>query len=141
MLTTQIIEKKITLLLAVLVGVLFLSTGLTRAQDSGKKSEAGLKVVEMKLGTGVQDKQISGEDSTFALNSKVYVWMKITGGQGDSVVVNWKHADKEYKTTIGIGGNSWRTWAYKTMSAAGDWTVSVMNQSGDVLKEASFTVK
>lgn len=130
--------KKIALLF---VGILFLSAGLTYAQDTNKKPEAGPKVIEMKLGTGVQDKQISGEDSTFALNAKVYVWMKITGAAGDSIVVNWKNAANEYKATIGIGGNSWRTWAYKTMSAAGDWTVTVSTQSGNMLKEASFTVK
>jgi hypothetical protein len=133
--------KKLALLTVASVGVLILSAGLMYAQDTNKKPEGGMKVVEMKLGTGVQDKQISGEDSTFALNAKVYAWMKITGGAGDSIVVNWKHADKEYKATIGIGGNSWRTWSYKTVAAAGDWTVTVSNQAGDVLKEASFTVK
>lgn len=133
--------KKIALSLTVFVGVLFLSSIATQAQDTNKKSEAGPKVVQMKLGTGVQDKQIAGEDSTFALNSKVYVWMKTTGGAGDSILVTWKHADKEYKTTIGIGGNSWRTWAYKTVSVAGDWKVTVSTKSGDVLKAASFTVK
>ena len=133
--------KKITLLLGFFIGVLFLPSRATVAQDTNKKSEAGPKVTEMKLGTGLQDKQIVGEDSTFALNSKVYVWMKITGAMSDSIIVNWKHADKEYKTTIGIGGNSWRIWAYKTMSVAGEWTVSVSTQSGEALKEISFTVK
>jgi len=133
--------KKISLLTAIFVGVLTLSASSVRAQNASMKMEAGIKIVDLKLGTGVQDKQISGEDSTFALNSKVYVWMKTTGGAGDSIVVDWKHADKEYKATIGIGGNSWRTWAYKTVSAAGDWTVSVSTQAGEVLKEAKFTVK
>ena len=133
--------EKLTLLLVVFIGVLFLSSRATLAQDTNKKPETGPKVAEMKLGTGVQDKQIVGEDSAFALNAKVYVWMKITGAMGDSIVVNWKHADKEYKTTIGIGGNSWRIWAYKTVSVAGDWTVSVSTQSGEALKEIFFTVK
>jgi hypothetical protein len=133
--------KKITLSLAVLLGILFISSCVIEAQNASKKPEAGLKVVEMKLGTGVQDKQIVGEDSTFALNTKVYVWMKTTGGASDSILVTWKHSDKEYKTTIGIGGNSWRTWAYKTVNAAGDWKVTVSTQSGDALKAANFTVK
>ncbi|MFZ1082793.1 MAG: DUF2914 domain-containing protein [Candidatus Kryptoniota bacterium] len=133
--------KRIALLPLIFIGILFLSSQIVQAQDANKKMEAGPKVVEMKLGTGVQDKQIAGEDSTFALNAKVYLWMKITGAMGDSIVVNWKHADKEYNTTIGIGGDSWRTWAYKTVSAAGDWTVTVSTQAGDVLKEAAFTVK
>ncbi|MGO9482253.1 MAG: hypothetical protein ACLP05_10810, partial [Candidatus Kryptoniota bacterium] len=108
--------KKIALLSLVFVGVLFLSLSTIQAQDTTMKAQAGLKVVELKLGTGVQDKQIVGEDSTFALNGKAYLWMKVTGASaGDSVVVTWKHADKEYKTTLGIGANSWHTWAYKTM--------------------------
>jgi len=133
--------KKIMLLSVVFIGVLFLSSSAIRAQETNKKMEAGIKVVQMKLGTGVQDKQIAGEDSTFALNAKVYAWMKVTGGAGDSIVVSWKHADKEYKATLGLGGNSWHTWAYKTVSAAGDWTVTVSTQSGEVLKAATFTVK
>ncbi len=133
--------KRIAVLAVIFIGVFTLSASLVRAQNASMKPEAGPKVIEMKLGTAIQDKQISGEDSTFALNSKVYVWMKITGAAGDSIVVNWKHADKEYKATIGIGGNSWRTWAYKTISGAGDWTVTVSTQSGNVLKDANFTVK
>ena len=141
MLTTQLGEKKVALSAVVFVGILFLSSLAVKAQEANTKSASGPKVVELRLGTGVQDKQIVGEDSTFALNEKVYVWMKITGAANDSIVVSWKHADKEYNTTIGIGSNSWRTWAYKTVSAAGDWTVSVSLPSGEVLKEASFTVK
>ena len=133
--------KKIALLSAVLIGVLFISSGMIQAQEASKKSEGGIKIAEMKLGTGVQDRKIVGEDSTFALNGKVYAWMQVTGGAGDSIVVSWKHADKEYKATLGVSANSWHTWAYKTVSAAGDWTVTVLTQSGDVLKKASFTVK
>ncbi len=132
--------KKIALLSSVFIGVLLLSLA-TQAQDTNKKPEAGPKIAEMKLGTGVQDKQIVGEDSTFALNGKVYVWMKVTGGAGDSLNVTWKQGDHSYNGTIFVDGNSWRTWAYKTVSAAGDWTVTVSTQAGDVLKEATFSVK
>ncbi|HUI28902.1 MAG TPA: DUF2914 domain-containing protein [Candidatus Acidoferrales bacterium] len=133
--------KRIVLLAVIFVGVLTLSSSLVSAQNANMKPEAGPKVVDMKLGAGIQDKQITGEDSTFALNAKVYAWMKVTGAAGDSIVVTWKHADKEYKATIGVGGSPWRTWAYKTVSAAGDWTVTVLTQSGEVLKTGSFTVK
>jgi hypothetical protein len=132
--------KKIALLSVVIIGVLLLSCA-TQAQDANKKPEAGPQIAELKLGTGVQDKQIVGEDSTFALNGKVYVWMKVTGASGDSLNVTWKQGDHSYNGTIFVGGNSWRTWAYKTVSATGDWTVTVSTQAGDVLKEATFSVK
>ena len=132
--------KKIALLSLVLMG-LFLLSPVIHAQDAGMKSQAGPKVVQMKLGTGVQDKQIVGEDSTFALNSKVYVWLKITGSAGDSLTVTWKQGDHSYKGNIFVGGNGWRVWAYKTVSMAGEWTVAISTQAGDVLKDASFMVK
>lgn len=133
--------KRFALFSTVLIGALFLLSIPSQAQNENKMQQAGPKIVELKLGTDVQNKEIVGEDSTFAVNAKVYAWMKITGAMGDSIVVYWKHADKDYKTTIGIGGNSWRVWAYKTVSAAGDWTISVSIQAGEVLKDASFTVK
>jgi hypothetical protein len=134
--------NKIALSVVVIIGVLFLSSLVAQAQEANRKSEAaGPKIVELRLGNAIRDKQIAGEDSTFALNAKVYVWIKITGVAADSIVVSWKHAGKEHKTTLGIGGSPWRTWAYKTMSSAGDWTVTVTTKSGEMLKETSFTVK
>ncbi len=132
--------KKIAFLWIALIGILFLSSG-SQAQNANKMMQMAPKITDLKLGTGVQDKQIVGEDSTFAVNTKVYVWMKITGAMGDSIMVNWKHADKEYKAAIEIGGSPWRTWNYKTVTAAGSWTVTVTTASREVLKEVSFTVK
>ncbi len=133
--------KKVLLSSAAVIGVLLLLSTAVKAQEMKPKAQAKPEVAQLKLGTSVQDREIAGEDSTFSLNSKVYAWMRVTGAANDSIVVTWKHAKESYSTTIHIGSNSWRTWAYKTMSAAGDWTVTVSTQSGDVLKEASFTVK
>lgn len=133
--------KKIVVCSVILCGVLFLLSQAINAQEAAKKTETGMKVTEMKLGTDVQNKELVGETAAFTVNQKVYVWMRVTGGTGDSLVITWKHADKSSSMTVGIGSNSWRTWAYKTASAAGDWTVTASSKAGDVLKEATFTVK
>lgn len=133
--------KKIQLCSAVLIGVLLLLSTAVKAQEMKTKAQGAPAVTQMKLGTAVQDREIVGEDSTFSLGEKVYAWMKVTGASGDSIAVTWKHADISYSTTVYIGSNSWRTWVYKTMSAAGDWTVTAATTTGDVLKEVTFTVK
>jgi len=117
-----------------------MSQATASAQDSTKTK--GLQVSEAKLGKDVADKLLSGEDSTFAVNSKVYLWLKIAGGSmGDSITVIWKHEDFNYSTTLGIGGSPWRTWAWKTISVAGEWTVTVKDSEGTVLGELTFKVE
>ncbi len=133
--------KKILLSSATLIGIFLLTSAAASAQEMKMKAASGPEVAELKLGTSVQDKEIVGADSTFSMGEKVYAWMRVTHASGDSLTVTWKHADMTHGTTVYIGSNSWRTWVYKTMSASGEWTVSVSTQSGKVLKEVTFTVK
>ncbi len=133
--------KKILLGSTALIGVVFLLATAATAQEMKMKAQSGPAVEQLKLGTSVQDREIVGQDSTFNMGEKVYAWMRVTGAANDSIVVTWKHAEITYSTTIHIGSNSWRTWAYKTMTASGEWTVTVSTQSGDVLKNVTFTVK
>lgn len=132
--------KKILLSSATLIGIFLLASAAASAQEMKMKA-TGPEVAELKLGTSIQDREIVGADSTFKMGEKVYAWMRVTHASGDSVTVTWKHADMTQSTTVYIGSNSWRTWVYKTMSASGEWTVSVSTQSGKVLKELTFTVK
>ena len=101
----------------------------------------GLQVVDAKLGKGVQDRQITEEASSFAVNDKVYLWLKLAGGPADGVKVNWKHGDKVEPYTLKVGGNPWRTFASKTAYKAGEWTVTVTDAKDQVLKEMKFKVQ
>ena len=98
------------------------------------------QVAEAKLGKGVQDRKITEEATTFAVNDKVYLWLKVTGGPAE-LKVNWKVDDQTDSVTLKIGGNPWRTWSTKTAFKAGDWTVTVTDAGGQVLKEMKFTVQ
>ena len=128
-----------TLNLTALSFAVCLSTSVARSQqqDTAVKS---LQVAEAKLGKGVQDRQITDETTGFALNEKAYLWVKVVGGPSDSISVTWKTADESYSTKLNIGGSPWRTWSYKTLAKAGDWTVTVSDAQGNVLKEVSFKV-
>jgi len=104
------------------------------------KNEEKLQVAEAKLGKDVKEREIVDEASTFELNERVYLWLKVIGGSDDSLTVTWKHEDQSYTYALKIGGSSWRTWAYKTAAIAGGWTVTVTDSAGEVLKEMNFEV-
>lgn len=101
----------------------------------------GVQVAEAKLGKGVQDRQITDESTSFAVNDKVYLWLKLTGGPSDPVKVDWKIGDFTDSVSLKVGGNPWRTWSSKTAFKAGEWTVTVSDASGNTLKELKFTVQ
>jgi hypothetical protein len=123
--------KKLIPLLAVAASAFVLSTAYAE----------GLQVADAKLGKGVQDRNITEEATTFAVNDKVYLWVKLTGGGSDAVKVNWKVGDSTDTVTLKVGGSPWRTWSSKTAWKAGEWTVTVTDASDQVLKELKFTVQ
>ena len=125
-----------TLLLCTLLAVIAYGAA---AQE--QETMSTLTVAEAKLGKGVQDREIVDETTTFALNDRVYLWLKVTGGPADSITVTWKTGDQTYSSKLNIVGSSWRTWSYKTAYTAGDWTVTVTDADGNVLKEMAFKVE
>jgi hypothetical protein len=126
------------LLSLVSAAVLCMAAFTAAAED---KPAATLQVAEAKLGKGVQDRKITEEATTFAVNDKVYLWMRVTGGPSDPVKVTWKTGDSSDTVELKIGGSPWRTWSSKTAWKAGEWTVTVTSPGGDVLKEMTFTVQ
>ena len=103
--------------------------------------QANLSVAEAKLGKGVQDRQITEEATTFAVNDKAYVWLRLTGGPSDPIQVTWKSGEHTDTVPLKVGAATWRTWSSKILWMAGDWTVTVTDASGQVLKEIAFTVQ
>ena len=125
--------------LFIVSSILVLSTiSLARRQESGENQ---IQIVDSRLGKDVKDRMVVEEDSTFAKNSAVFLWMKLTGGSSDQITVTWKNGDYSHETTLMIGGSPWRTLASKTVRTSGDWTVTVTDAKGNVLKEMSFKVE
>ncbi len=121
------------------VFVLAFSSGVVQAQEQMAKTD--LVVTEAALGTGVENRELVGETTTFSVNDRAYLWMRITGGPVDSIAVTWKVDDYTWITNLHIGASTWRTWAYKTLWKAGDWSVTVSTEDGAVLKNLTFTVE
>lgn len=109
-------------------------------QESELKSKE-IQIVDAKLGKDVKDRTIVDEDSTFTLDSKVFLWLKVVGGTNETVVVIWKQNASVHETKLSIGGSPWRTWASKTAYKSGYWSVTITDNDGKVLKELNFKVQ
>ncbi|HLE31117.1 MAG TPA: DUF2914 domain-containing protein [Bacteroidota bacterium] len=124
--------------LVVFIVLFCAATGLFAQEE--QTMQKGITIETAKLGTAVQDRELVGDTTSFNLHDRVYLWMKIVGGSSDTITVTWKTGENEFTTKLNVGGSPWRTWAYKTAAIAGDWTVTVTDASGTVLKELIFTV-
>jgi hypothetical protein len=104
-------------------------------------SQGSVTVADAKLGKGIQDREITEEATAFAVNDKGYLWLRVTGGPSDPVQVTWKSGDHTDTVSLKVGAATWRTWSSKTLWKAGDWTVTVTDAGGNVLKEIAFSVQ
>ncbi len=125
-------------LVSLTIVLLFVAPTLLLAQE---KESKGLSVKQAVLGKGIENKKLVDTTNTFNLNDKAYLWMRIVGGPADSITVTWKSGDQTYPSKLNVGGSPWRTWSYKTLYTAGDWTVTVSDAAGTTLKEMSFKVE
>ena len=130
--------KNLSILIIILAFGVSMFVGVSNAQET--KAE-GVQIVDAKLGKDVKERAIVDESTTFTVNSKVFLWLKVEGGSDQKIKVIWKFGEKTYETELSIGGSPWRTWATKTAYKAGDWSVSITDSEGKVLKELSFKVE
>ena len=96
---------------------------------------------EVKVGTGVEKFEITGESATFPAGTTVWVWSRITNGEGTIKHV-WKRDGKEvWSAPLAIGGKRWSTQSRRTIPKAGEWEVEVQTEAGASLGSVKFTVQ
>ncbi len=102
---------------------------------------AAASISEAKIGTGIVDREIAEETSTFALDETAYLWMRVVGGAGETVTVTWSNGDQSFDVPLSIGSDSWRTWSSKVLHLPGEWVVTVTDSSGATLHQSTLTVQ
>jgi hypothetical protein len=96
---------------------------------------------EVKAGTNVEKREVVGESATFPAGTTVWVWSKITDGEG-SVKHVWKREGQEVWTaTLKVGSKSWSTQSRRTIPKAGAWEVEVQTADGAKIGTVAFTVQ
>jgi len=96
---------------------------------------------EVKVGTGVEKHEIAGEATSFPAGTTVWVWSRITNGEGNVKHV-WKRDGKEVWTaTLPVGSKLWSTQSRRAIPKPGAWEVDVQTEAGASLGTVSFTVQ
>jgi len=105
-----------------------------------------LNIARMEIAGSVENREPVGVASTFPDNTeKVYCFVEVKDVLKDtSITFVWTMGSNEMgKVTQQVKQSSrWRTWSSKTVSGMrGDWKVDVLDESGAVLKSATFTLE
>jgi pyruvate/2-oxoglutarate dehydrogenase complex dihydrolipoamide acyltransferase (E2) component len=113
------------------------------AKDAASEAakETGGATAEVKVGTGVENREIVGEAATFPTGTTVWVWSRVLNGEGNVKHV-WKRDGKDVWTaTLKVGSKRWSTQSRRAIPGAGSWTVDVQTEAGASLGTVSFTVQ
>jgi len=135
-----------TMLPIALVLGLGLTSGLA-AQDTTAAAAPAVQsaaTVEAVLARSVLDRVPQDTGVAFPPDvGTLVLWMRVTGGDGQTLNHVWFHGDTEVgNVPLTIGGSPWRTWSRKTIpaDATGAWHVEIRDAAGTVLKRIDFTV-
>jgi hypothetical protein len=135
------------LMSAVAVATLSLSP-FVRAEDAPAapdttakpSAESGAKA-EVKAATGIENRMPTGEASTFAPGTLIYVWSQVTGANGKEVEHVWKRDGKEFRRAkFNIGSKRWSMNSRMPKAAKGSYVVEVV-LGEEKIGEVSFTVE
>ncbi len=132
---------RILLLALLLTGVAFATT----AAQTADSTSPGISVEAASIGTGVQDREPVGIDTSFGSDvGQVFCWAKIVGAS-DSTAATFvwlRNGDEMARVDLPVKSPLWRTWSSKKIKPdwTGDWEVRILNPGGEVLKSLSFTI-
>ena len=110
------------------------------------KAPSAYEVVDVKLGTGVTDREPEGVAESFKVDAgRIYCWTKVKAPEGGGEITHvwYKGDEKQSEVKLALKFASVRTWSYKTLGAdgQGEWHVDVVAPDGTVLKTIAFKVQ
>lgn len=115
-------------------------------KETGATSESLTAIV--KLGTGVTDREIEGEQTSFSFTKgtlgKIYCWSRIKGSQEETEVTHvWSlNGKKLAEVPLKVKGEGFRTWSSKlfTETMTGEGQVEILDADGQLIESLEFTV-
>ena len=113
----------------------------TDAAAKEAPKDASGAAAEVKAGTGVEKHEVVGEAASFPAGTTVWVWSRVTNGEGNIKHV-WKRDGKEvWSATLPVGSKLWTTMSRRTIPSAGAWEVAVTTDAGAQIGTVSFTIQ
>ena len=112
------------------------------ARAESPESAASSHVVRAVFATEIRDREPVGELAVLpADQSRVYFFTELVDLEGQTVRHLWKYRGETMADILfEVGGPRWRVYSSKNLLRgwAGDWTVSIVTEAGEVLHEDGF---
>ena len=112
------------------------------AATQASPAPASESVVRAILTSQVVDREPVDELASLTSDhSQIYLFTELHGLQGTRVTHRWEYQGKTMgEVHLSIGGPRWRIWSSKKLEPSwlGHWTVSVVNEDGQILASRSF---
>jgi hypothetical protein len=124
--------------------VLLVSIAMATPIAAQEQAAAQAATAEVKVGTAVVDREISGEADTFAADAgRLYCFSRVSNAADSEIEHVWYKDDAEVaRVKLRVGGSPWRTHSSKRLgeNPAGNWRCDVV-KDGTVLKSVNFKVQ
>lgn len=127
--------------------LLILAAALAATPLTAQQAEpdAAIEVTRAVVATDVVDREPVGEAESFAAAvGQVYFYTVLEGDFPETRLEHvWLRDGEEVaRVPLTVRGPRWRTWSSKSIPAewAGDWEVQLVDEAGNVMESASFTV-
>ena len=121
------------------VEVILAPAPVDAAMDEGAAAE---NVVRATITTSVMDHEpVDSVDTVTNDQDVVFFFTEITGLAGGTITHRWEYnGEIMAEVPLDIGGSRWRTHSSKSLFRGwiGEWKVSVVDESGQVLRSVSF---
>lgn len=106
---------------------------------------AGMTLTRSEFARDVTAREPEGVAQNFPPDvGKVFFFNQVAGVDGPTTIKHvWIFDDKvQFEIKLPLEGNGWRVWSSKKISAqqSGTWHVEVMDEAGNVIESATFTV-
>lgn len=114
----------------------------TASVEGTKTSESG-SVGRTVFTRGVEERKPVDEITSLSNDDRrIYYYSEIKGRNGEEVMHRWEYNDKVMaEVGFKIGSSFWRVWSSKNLlpSWLGEWRVSVVDETGRILRTDTFT--
>lgn len=97
---------------------------------------------ELKAGTGIENRELTGAGDSFKKTDTVYVWSNITDADGKKVAHVWKLDGKEvFKASFDVKSKRWRLNSKRRTPKPGAYVVEAQTEDGTKIGEVAFKVE
>lgn len=108
------------------------------------ESDAKPEAERAQFTSNVENREPVDEVSEFqAGDETLYFFTEIKNGAGQTITHRWtRDGEVVAEVPLEVGSDSWRTWSSKELMPdwEGDWTVEVVDASGNTIAEESITI-